>query len=119
MNDLDKKLRTVFGEYGSRVAVSAMSAIRDEGFVSRDLYIDRVKQAFKEAGYEIIPIGTIPTFKSYLKQAMTGQEWYEKFEDKLDITINYRTADEYQGKMELVEQIKRCARRAAGIEEAP
>lgn len=107
-SDLDKKLSSIIDDLVIKDS--------DPDFMGTDLVVEQIKQAFKEAGYEIIPTDTIPTFKSYLKQVMTGQEWYDRFEDKLDITINYRTADEYQGKMKLVEQIKRCARRAAGIE---
>jgi hypothetical protein len=36
--------------------------------------LDMIDQAYKDAGYEIVPENTIPTFKSYLKQVMADEK---------------------------------------------
>lgn len=73
------------------------------------LWVKDIKQVFDDAGYEIVPDGTIPTFKSYLKQVMTGQQWYDRFASEYK---QLRQDDDTYEKLteRMIEAAKRAAR---------
>lgn len=114
-SDLDEKLLDAIRE--------AQGYIDDEDIQleAANVAIEQIKQAFKDAGYERISEGTIPTFKSYLKQVTTGQEWYDRFEKEWGTwpekdCCNPGSSCEDQTRIDMQRGALEAAKKAAGVE---
>lgn len=113
MSDLDRKLFDI-----------VKHAANEDGYVEDSIAvreIGRIKEAFKEAGW-MIPLSSsehsdtrakASYYAGYLDQAMTGQEWYDRFESYLVGNVAWLTSSPGTIK----EKVLHAAKRASVLEE--
>ncbi len=123
MTDLDEKLEEILGlyrrdierHYGGRTIGKTLTG---------DEAVNHIKQAFKDAGY-IKPKIVLPTKRLTcnnchrlvaMTSLMTGQEWYEKFNESLADTFSMK-GDFKEGYKAAQASSLEAARRASGIEQ--
>ncbi len=125
MTDLDEKLLDILNDNGL-LGVS----ISGDFSCDYDKVVEKIKQAFKDAGYICIPKETREDWaeNDKLFGLMDGQEWYDRFEKELPEP--YRTNRELdphghetpngkyasQGEKSMHSKALFAARRASGLE---